>query len=918
MVKGGNWQSRIDTAQTIKKKARMKKIRKGALAQNKTCVQNQLWPLLEKFNTIDFDLPIGKLHLWVDTLPSSRDKPDDFEEEEDDRSRKNKKPMKKAKGDATPAVVKKVHPNSHKNEEDDDAGEDEPMLCHQYFFTGECQFVIKGGKSKKNNLVCKHTHYSKKQMTLADALSGKSNKQKKITSSIVPSRDEDAVTSVLIRASNAAALAQRKLEDDTESDANAVYENAAYENAGIDMLHHIEIPLISNLGEERNMTELVTKTLSAEKVAISGIAYVCYNDVLLFDIFDGGKVLNPETEHEIFGVGEDAEATPGDPVNGAASDVFIDFPATVHEHILSYLPDMYSGILPSVSTSLHREIGTNSPALWKALMQRHNWPMSEGQGNDNPTALTKMSFMSHYRVCGRVEALKNGMSNLIATKDEAEISQSTSVASFREHSEAPTDCRTICVWSETSVLVASRNDCSLRLYEASKHNSTNYCKQILGTRVAPVPVSKKTQCHLESVAVDDRYVVCSFVVDDEYVLTSIAKDDLLSNSTEDSIECGDVLRSHGLTSAFLEFYERTDKHFDFLLDFSDEDDYMDNVRVMMIDGLKACGGNGVFCALVKIGYLDENEVSSGMLSFSASKGSRIVLDYIEIQLPLSLFRPSLCSNDHYKKRTDPTELVCKNASHPGICVAFLDRNGVCQEEIHLLQGRPRDLVQIFNEPGLGGGQEGGPWSLMLGDRSNVHTVQTPSHIVTSYLLQNRDHTSRRAAFTFQSNEPHHPDYPPPSVLFLQKSYNRVLSMKSINREYLMVICYCKRSTVLPEEDIDGHWFGGDDGEASVDFIVVHVPSMSEIYSSSLCHLNETALSMRVDVRNDGTIAALIDDIGICLTGPALMNLKSNSEECGSEKTPNKKKKKRLVAKTAKKDGFSRSKVTSGRMKKMMS
>ena len=59
------------------------------------------------------------------------------------------------------------------------------------------------------------------------------------------------------------------------------------------MLYHMDIPLIlTTLEEEMNLSELLSKTLVSEILFISVITYVAYCNVLLFDWFDRGKVLD--------------------------------------------------------------------------------------------------------------------------------------------------------------------------------------------------------------------------------------------------------------------------------------------------------------------------------------------------------------------------------------------------------------------------------------------------------------------------------------------------------------------------------------------------------------------------------------------------------------------------------------------------
>ena len=352
-------QKRVEKAQERRQESKKKKVRKEIISVYKALVQNQLFPLLDKFDVLDAKSQIEKLYVWVDTLPCSRDSNDDVLNNDENNSKNNKKKTSKG-GGASPAV-KKAHPRSTlENAGDSTVLEDEPLLCRQYFFTGKCQ-GLKSGKSKKSGASCRHNHYTSKQLTLADATMKSKKSMKKSCD------DEYACVEILKRASSAAAISQRKLDDTAGSN-----ELDLHKVEGIDMLYHMEIPLISTtLEEEMNLSELLSKTLVSEKVPISAIAYVAYCNVLLFDRFDGGKVLDEETEVKLFHSSElGTSINMGD--SNQECDNIINLSGPVLELILSYLPDKYSGVVPSICRTFYDEIGTSSPALWKYLLLRHD------------------------------------------------------------------------------------------------------------------------------------------------------------------------------------------------------------------------------------------------------------------------------------------------------------------------------------------------------------------------------------------------------------------------------------------------------------------------------------------------------------------------------------------------------------------
>ena len=891
-------QKRVEKAEARRQESRKKKDRKGTKSLYKTMIQNQLFPFLDRFNLEKLILKREKFHMWVDTLPLSRRRDEDnFDEDEGKISKKNKK--KNSIGDASP-TAKKAHPRSHDNAEDNiDAEEEKPLLCHRHFFTGECQ-GLKSSKSKKNGPSCPHTHYSsKKQMTLADVMiQSKKYAQSTGLASNNLSNDENTCDDVLKQASNAAIVAQMK--------ADGTVGNEMYQHKieGIDMLHHIEVIFTStSLDKEMEVSELISKSLISEEVPIGGIAYVVYNNILLFDRYDSGKVLNAETEEMIFS-NEVLENTENDSNNNKKSVGITKFPSPVLEHITRYLPDSYSGTLPMVCKTFYNEIGTSSPALWKALLMRHDWPVNRSTGENCNVTTHRESFVQHYRVCHRVEALKNGIDRVMYSDSD---NHRVIMTKFSRNHDSPTDYRSLSFWDENSVLVASRNDCMLRLFKVSKQKSTIECKQVLGTRVAPLRSSRKTRCSLESMAVDDRYIFCSYVIDGVCMVASMMRDSLLTNSMEESIESGNVLRCHELTSVFLEYYgcNLGTSEFEFLEGLrSDDDDIIIDVHVSMVGDVHACG-NSVFCAIVKIWHeichddTDSTQVielRTGLLTFTASAGRKLVLDFVQNSALLPTdFKPYLCTNYHRKKRSEPTEIVCKNIFTLEVFTTLVDRNGIFQKNYRFHSWSAFDLVDMLNRQFEG--------SRFFIDHPNVQSLINRSHIVTSYLLLHSESTSRRVSVVFQELKPSSLDTTP-SIMLLRNRYKKILSMKCMEEDYLILICVCYTSPVAPEEDIDGNWFCSSEEKGGkikdvIDLVVIHMPSMTEMHSttvrSSKVSVDEIRFPMLVDISKKGTVAALVEDIGMCITGAALADIVKDDNKVSKMKRV--KTKKRLVAKT---------------------
>ena len=882
----GNWQKRVETAHDRRTQAKNKKIRKEQKALYKLLVQNQLFPLLNKLVLGGTTLEMRQLHVWVDYVPPKNGNSKNREEEEadeSDSSRRNKKNKRKPKAASGPA--KKVHPRSHETGIEDAAEEEVPLLCHQYFFTGSCPGV-KSGKSKKKNISCEHVHnLSKRDLTLFDVLVSKNSKR---NAQGLDDRDLEKAKDALKRASYAAALAQRKLDGQgaqTDTDTGA---NGATEKIGVDMVQYMSIPLIANQDEQKNASQIMLSACKDAKVNISSIAYVAYDNLLLFDRFDGGKVLSAEDEGKLSSGNQVIDQTSN---CDAKSDEIINFPGTVLEHILTYLPAKYAGILPKVCKTFHQEIGTSSPALWKQLLERHGWPEPQ-VAHSCPIAHHKKSFLSHFRVSRRVESFASGLRTLVGDSDE--INEGFALGNFQEMHDIPVDCSNITFWSENSIIFASGN--SLCIHEVSGRKA----REILRVRIIPVPLSKKVQCNLKSLALDDRYLICSFKVNEDYILSSMTKEDLLSNSTEDSIECGDVLQSHSLSTAFREFCNTSVKkdRIQFLAHAVDDCHYMDNIFVSMDTDLKPCG-YGIFCAIVTISHRNEDEgleediLSSGLVSLCASKGRSMVLDYMQLPVFLRDSIADITTNYKLKKRTELTQITCKDFCRPDLFLTTIDRHGVWE--------KGRQLFEGLTIPVLDGH--------VLLEQSCAQTVRMPSKIVTSYLLQRDGGTKLAACTIYDLAEV------PPKTVYLKQTYSSITTMQEINSEYLLLICKCDKSDDNPEHDFGGHWFGDDDGSAEsanmdhIDFVIIHVPSASVIQSLTFLSSIDLMIDLDVAVGSEGSISGIIESVGICLSGCSRLGVESANDQFDNRKSPksNKKmkKKKRLAAKTGKKDGFAR-------------
>lgn len=878
-------QKRVEKNAQRRLESKKKKAQKEIRSTYKTLVQNQLFPLLDKVNAVLFAKSrVGKLHVWVDTLPCSRQSNDNVQEDDydaDDSLKKNKKQKSKGAGVKSP-TAKKAHPRSSEASEAATDLEDEPLLCRDFFFHGECQ-RMKSGKSKKSGSSCRHNHYPSKHITLATAL-----KEKPDNGRI--SENEYSCVEVLKLTSRAAAVSQMNSDETVGQDPDKV--------DGIDMLHHVEILLSpTTLVEGLNVSSLVSKTLASEKVPISGIAFVTYSNVLIFDRFRGGAVLDEETESKLFEVVEADGIDLKPPAsNNEKTDYIVALSATILEHILSYLPDRYSGNFPTLCKAFYAEIGRSTPGLWKHLLQRHNWPVIHDIDSDepiDPIVQYKDSFIRHILVSQRVRSLTSGIDAVLNYRRDC-LDLNTVVAMFGTETQDFDQLRHVIFWDDTSnsVLVASRYDCILYLYNILKQNSMRVCKQTLEVRVAPISMSRKSECSLHSIVTDDRYLVCSYGVESQgWVLASMVKENLLTNSMEGSILSGEVLRCHNVRERFLDFLDLSlhNPRFDYLRhifqDNEEEGSAYGRPSIEQHSDVHACG-HGIFLVLISVNRLayydmEVEYVLTGLMTFSASTGKDFIIDFQCFLEPIKLTeRVIIDTNYHRKKSIEPTQVVCRNISSlTEIFVVKVERNGTFQEGSKIIQS-------LDYETSMHSISEGNQFSM---EASNMlaECVDGRTRTVASYLLTSNDGVSRnRVAITVELR-----DWPSGSnecttnltTIFLPHKYSEIMSLQFLdNEEYFVILCTNQNDEDLADhKDFVDHYLFEDPypgreldpyADSILDLIIIHTASLTKIHCSRIKNsriYNEQrndAFPAKLDVTKTGAIAAALGSFGLCIAG----------------------------------------------------
>jgi hypothetical protein len=195
------------------------------------------------------------------------------------------------------------------------------------------------------------------------------------------------------------------------------------------------------------------------------------------------------------------------------------------------------------------------------------------------------------------------VTKFLTPDNDVKVSKGIALGALNEFQD-DLDYTAMHVWDDHSVNIVSQMDCVVCLYQVSTQSSSDdkCAREIMQVRLAPVPNSEEIDCELTKMAIGDRYVLFTFDVDDsQSILTSIMKDELLSNSTEDTIECGDCLKKHDLSLMVKDLYDRNPDRNDLRLisDLLTESQSFENEFAFQVDYLIEVG-HGIFCVLIAI------------------------------------------------------------------------------------------------------------------------------------------------------------------------------------------------------------------------------------------------------------------------------------------------------------------------------
>ena len=533
----GNWQKRVESAQARREEQRARKAHKGDREAYRVMASGLMSYLSD--NASDQPDNASTLHVWVDSPPllaakslsglgststgrgSRPSGADDgfYKEGDDNRKNSNKKQQirKKQQGSARKAHPRQGLKHSHAVQDEARSAKDDLHLCSQHFFYNKCAGAIGGGgggrgknRGSKAVAACKlHHSYDP---TLAFALKEVSNAEGHIASSAEAAEiSEDGAMNMLW------------------------YLSAAEEK--------------DETNDSKAMNEVLQGRLSRNKIGAASIVYVVWGNKLIYDRNRGG--LREET-----GAGYNVDGTElpsrkedelvskqrrrngrsrgesiaeregnGDYDDDGINNIPLYFPGSVLETILIYLPDTYTASLPLVCRSWHAEIGQTSPNLWRQLLLRRKLPLPRNTDSTNedtksmsdqecPRDVWRDAFISHYEAIRDVRAITELVPRTYSGQTQLESSAPNDACMIKYFSNpgAPDEssgwASSVKVWGDGKVLVAYKDDCTLRLFEAVSSGGSLGCRQTVSVIASPEPKSKRGRWFLTGMNLDEQYVCC--------------------------------------------------------------------------------------------------------------------------------------------------------------------------------------------------------------------------------------------------------------------------------------------------------------------------------------------------------------------------------------------------------------------------
>jgi hypothetical protein len=628
------WERRIEITEIRRSETKLRKQRTADKRQQKVYVQ-ELLSLIDRHAQRPFSI-----HVWTDCIAADsvplldairadqldKRKTRSVSMNEYDESVRGSNLLTGLRSTPKPSRTSKGRTRSNSvNDSNKPGGEDDGvpplLLCRSHFFTGKCQ-----DKGKKGG--CRYNHYVSPYKTLSDVLRTKASEVSNIDTVLNQSVDNVASATALGGA-------------------------AVTDTQAMEMIHYMQIQIVTNESEDLFVSEALVEQLAAHDVKPASIVYAVVNDKLIFDRYQEGLLLN---DREFIALTNGLE---GGGCRRLSTDepellreTLINLPGSILEHTLSFLPDSAVAVTTQVCKAWNQEIG-HSPNLWRHMLGRRNWPLP---GAPSPTTLAladeptreafRAAFIDHYTTIRDMKAIQSAMHALESRKGQVEKEMCYQDFSTRKFAPAASNnCVGVQVWSPNQILVGYSVDCSIRLFECvARDNDEKLCRELICHSIDPYKNTRRRNCVFVSMDIDQDFIGCLCQVNadnvntEAWVLIVLSRDDFLlgdssaaierNNSSYDDqplkvIDVGEAVLNYLLSSDIV------DHRLLQLIDFLVAGGQVGDVEVIVSHSLAACG-DGRFMVEVSISIpaptdedldFDMLLIDRKLVLFSASAGA---------------------------------------------------------------------------------------------------------------------------------------------------------------------------------------------------------------------------------------------------------------------------------------------------------
>eukprot|EP00529_Nitzschia_sp_RCC80_P005176 CAMPEP_0113480018 /NCGR_PEP_ID=MMETSP0014_2-20120614/21631_1 /TAXON_ID=2857 /ORGANISM="Nitzschia sp." /LENGTH=1032 /DNA_ID=CAMNT_0000373379 /DNA_START=24 /DNA_END=3122 /DNA_ORIENTATION=- /assembly_acc=CAM_ASM_000159 len=874
---------------------------------------------------------------------------------------------------------KKVHPRSkesHNNNNnnnrrtggggggggnvDDDGGDASslvvvaPKLCRSYFFQGTCQGGgSSGGGGKKGggkrSQECRFVHYPKRYTSLYKVLSS------------TPEGKDSLSTSEIAYVENTSGSPS----NDTTNDDDLMSRT----ETSMDMIYYFSMNLDEFDGFVDNdhdddgapstklLSVWLTDQLQKRNCNLGSLVYIALDDTLLYDRYRRGTVVDDDSFSSARASSLTGGLDGGNDTDPLASqngqDIAKAMPASVLEYCLLFLEDPAVAVMSSVCRAWNQEIGKQSGDLWRNLLRRRNWPLplslnQQRTGDDDSlngveeAQQLRVEFVSHYKAVRVCRAMKSGIGVLTSGKKNAAVNHSEyCTRSFETIENAPQEgnyCVSLKIFSPNRVLVAYRNDCTLRLFDSTERVAGSgggmLCRELLCYCIDPYRNTRKRDCKVVAMSLDESCVGSLLQVTDDgtgaeaSILAVVGRDALLV--ADDSVDNAStqIIDINQSVLNYLLSCEEADHGLLQLLDFLSDGGDLDDVEVRASRCIES-SGYGRFLVEVSVSIPigdaaddDDSDTAMEMLFrklflISSTMGAIIWMCDSSVSPgqmrhrhdDMTLTATPLEENGRWRSR-----IISVSAHCSGIMCGSVHPSG--EFSVPLLIDSSNSLRSIDEQNG---------WSLR---QVRLRAVANIGHIIVmaDNLLRTEDEvTTYKSVLRFYSSDISGEVANSTSMAMDENIL--ICSLTRLDEKHAMAVgiktvARSVEGDVL--DGVDGQWFGEQEDarpeneKKTIISVVVDVQSRSEIFRTEFADYNQISVQgVGSDFLNEGDVPLLVAADGDTfaagvwwkglLLGGEDAREASQSTKSSPTETPNtkSKKKKKGPKKGGKKDGFAR-------------